>query len=88
MQLLLLFLNTYISEQILKLISEKIALGELEDASAKINQMGSESKERKTTRPKLRLAEQAEQAGVEGDSGDGMALIRTKLEGHAPIDWC
>lgn len=85
MQLLLLFLNTYISEQILKLISEKIALGELEDASATIDQMGSESKERKTTRPKLRLAEQA---GVEGDSGDGMALIRTKLEGHAPIDWC
>lgn len=40
--------------------------------------MGSESKERKTTRPKLRLAEHAEQAGVEGDSGDGMALIRTQ----------
>ena len=39
--------------------------------------MGSESKERKTTRPKLRLTEQVEQAGVEGDSGDGMALIRS-----------
>jgi len=57
-------------EQILKLISEKVATGELEDASTTINQMGSESKERKTTRPKLRLAEHAEQAGVEGDSGD------------------
>ena len=41
--------------------------------------MGSESKERKTTRPKLRLTEQA---GVEGDSGDGMALIRTYKDMH------
>ena len=37
--------------------------------------MGSVSNERKTARPKLRLTEQAEQADVEGDSGDGMALF-------------
>lgn len=61
-----------ISEQILELISEKVASGELEDASATIDQMGSGSKERKTARPKLRLTEQADVP--QGDSGDGMAL--------------
>ncbi|XP_020631007.1 rRNA-processing protein efg1-like [Orbicella faveolata] len=55
-------------EQILELISEKVASGELEDASATIDQMGSGSKERKTARPKLRLTEQADVP--QGDSGD------------------
>ena len=47
------------------------------DASATIDQMGSGSKEIKTVRPKLLLTQlQAEQADVlQGDSGDGMALI-------------
>ena len=51
----------------------------MEDASATIDQMGSGSKEGKTARPKLRLTDEAEQADVQGDSGDGMAL---ELKGH------
>ena len=41
--------------------------------------MGSGSKETKTARPKLRLTEEVEQADVQGDSGDGMAI---ELKGH------
>ncbi|KAL9963044.1 hypothetical protein ACROYT_G032207 [Oculina patagonica] len=57
-------------EQIFKVILEKVKSGELEDASATIEQMGRGSKEMKTPRPKLRLTEEVEQADLRGESGD------------------
>ena len=62
------------AEQILKVVSEKVASGELEDASTTIGQMSSGLKERKTS--KLRLAEEAEQAEVEEkeEKNDGKTI--------------
>ena len=58
------------------MILDKVASGELEDASATIiDQMGRGSKERKMARPKLRLTEEIKQADQEEESGDGMKLL-------------
>ena len=58
-----------ISEQILKVISDKVANGELEDASATIGQMSSGLKG--TSTAKLRLAIEGEQAKQEEQRHNG-----------------
>lgn len=61
-----------IAEHILEVISEKVASGELEDASTTISQMSSGSKERKPS--KLRLADDGVQAKQKEGKSDGKAM--------------
>ena len=54
------------------MISDKVASGELVDASTTIDQMGRGSQEIKTERPKLRLTVKEEQDDQKEESEDGM----------------
>lgn len=62
--------NCQISEHIHKVISEKVASGELEDASVTISQLSSGSKESKPG--KLRLMEEAGKSGQTEERDKGI----------------
>ena len=67
-----------ISEQILKVISDKVANGELEDTSTTIGQMSSGSKGTSTS--KLRLAIEGEQAKQEEERHDGKTTLSITVD--------